>query len=293
MERLREELGEGVRGTHPSSAAAAASTRQSTAASSGNASASCQHCNKERAEARCSACKEVFYCSQSHQKADWKHHKPYCKGITADPKSIWIEVRPGIGIGVNNPMMNHIFPNKENGWNYVQRTKKFAYGNAIGPLRSPFSELIGWSVEMYCSNVYNLMDGPFHVNGRRPRDGSWHKGLNDAASYLGSFVETGRSPYNTIAGRIWITGRRQSDGKPLTSENLCGILSFIGDAMDLFADRELPVFGNDEHVGPIFRRWAEAYKRGTWESCEGGYVVDIFWTDTERLRSNQKVIHGP
>jgi hypothetical protein len=269
-----------------SAASAAASTTQSTAASSDKASALCKHCGKVGAEARCSACKEVFYCNQSHQKADWKQHKSCCKGVTAEPKSIWIEVGAGVGDGLHNPMMNHIFSNKHDGWKHVTQQPQFAQGNAIGPLRSPFSEFIGWSFEMYCSKVDNYMDGPSHVNGRGPMGGCGNKNSNGAARYLGSFVETGLSPYTTLSGRIWVTGRRQSDGKPLTSENLLGILSFIADAMDLFEDRELP-------VRPNLLRWAEAYKRGTWESCEGGCAGDFFCTDTERLRSNQKVIHGP
>jgi hypothetical protein len=59
-----------------------------------------KHCGKEGAVARCSACKEVSYCNQSHQKADWKQHNPCCKGIIADPKSIWIEVEESEGNGL-------------------------------------------------------------------------------------------------------------------------------------------------------------------------------------------------
>jgi hypothetical protein len=279
MERLREELGEGARGTHPSSAAAAAaaSTRESTTTSSDKASALCKHCGKEGAEARCSACKEVFYCNQSHQKADWKLHKPCCKGITADPRSIWIEVTEGEGNGLSNTMMNHIFPNKENGWKFVKQQPHFAHGKTIGPIRSPFSELIGWSVEVYCSKAYNEMIGPSRVNGRGP--------LNGAGVFLGCPVDTGLSVNPSLSGRIFVTGRRQSDGKPLTSGVLFGILNFIWDAMDLY--------GDCEPVGPHLKRWTAAYKRGTWEPSGGCGGIDVFCTDTERLRSNQKLVHGP
>jgi hypothetical protein len=155
MERLREELGEGApAGTPPSSAAAAASTTHSTAASSVKVSGICNHCGKSGPMARCSACKEVSYCNQSHQKADWKHHKPCCKGIIADPKSIWIEVTEGEGYGLSNTMMNHVFPRKDDGLSYVKQVGEFAHGKTIGPLGSPFSVLVGWSVEIYCSKKY-------------------------------------------------------------------------------------------------------------------------------------------
>ncbi len=41
---------------------------------------SCQHagCN-QLSQLRCSGCRLVFYCSQEHQKIDWKRHKVVCK----------------------------------------------------------------------------------------------------------------------------------------------------------------------------------------------------------------------
>eukprot|EP00033_Pygsuia_biforma_P004917 GCRY01005390.1.p1 GENE.GCRY01005390.1~~GCRY01005390.1.p1 ORF type:complete len:301 (-),score=50.24 GCRY01005390.1:382-1245(-) len=43
---------------------------------------SCHHCGKETAELlACGACKQVFYCQSSCQKADWKAHKPICKTL--------------------------------------------------------------------------------------------------------------------------------------------------------------------------------------------------------------------
>eukprot|EP01006_Ploeotia_vitrea_P067806 TRINITY_DN98542_c0_g1_i1.p1 TRINITY_DN98542_c0_g1~~TRINITY_DN98542_c0_g1_i1.p1 ORF type:complete len:197 (-),score=14.67 TRINITY_DN98542_c0_g1_i1:166-756(-) len=42
-----------------------------------NSSHSCKVCNK-LAESRCSCCKNVWYCSASCQKADWKSHKLVC-----------------------------------------------------------------------------------------------------------------------------------------------------------------------------------------------------------------------
>jgi hypothetical protein len=56
-------------------------------------------------------------------------------------------------------MMNHLFPNKEDGRNYVRQDREFARGNAIGPLGSDLSELDGWYIEMYCSKAYNEVAG--------------------------------------------------------------------------------------------------------------------------------------
>jgi hypothetical protein len=271
MERLRIELGEEA----AAAAAAATSTTLSSAASSAKVSGTCNHCGKEGPVARCGACKEVSYCNQSHQKADWKQHKPCCKGIIADPKSIWIEVTEGEGNGLSNTMMNHIFPNKGGFWKYVKDDADFAHRLSIGPLRSPFSELLGWSVEVYCSKVYNEM-GRGRVLGQGP--------LNGAGIYLTSSVDSGLSVNTNLSGRIFVTGRRQSDGKPLTSDVLFGILNFIWDAMDLY--------GEDEPVFPYLKRWAKGYKQGTWEPGGGCGGVDVFNTDTQRLRPNQRMVHG-
>ena len=38
----------------------------------------CGVCGKS-AEKRCSVCQGVYYCSQAHQKEDWKEHKKTCR----------------------------------------------------------------------------------------------------------------------------------------------------------------------------------------------------------------------
>lgn len=38
----------------------------------------CNNCDLPDAIYKCSACKEVFYCSESCQRNDWKTHKKYC-----------------------------------------------------------------------------------------------------------------------------------------------------------------------------------------------------------------------
>uniref|UniRef100_A0A061SFL9 Mitochondrial splicing suppressor protein 51 n=1 Tax=Tetraselmis sp. GSL018 TaxID=582737 RepID=A0A061SFL9_9CHLO len=50
----------------------------------------CNHCGKE-ASLRCSACRQVSYCCQEHQQADWKRHKPAClyyRAKKANPGSL-------------------------------------------------------------------------------------------------------------------------------------------------------------------------------------------------------------
>lgn len=98
-------------------------------------------------------------------------------------------------------------------------------------------------------------------------------------------VDSGLSVNTNSSGRIFVTGRRLSDDKPLTSDVLFGILNFIWDAMDLYAE--------GEPVWPYLKRWAEEYKGGTWEPGGGCGCVDVFNTDIERVRPNKKVVHGP
>lgn len=46
----------------------------------------CNVCSKQSqpqidATAFCSNCKLISYCGQSHQRADWKHHKYFCRAV--------------------------------------------------------------------------------------------------------------------------------------------------------------------------------------------------------------------
>lgn len=51
--------------------------------------------------------------------------------------------------------------------------------------------------------------------------------MNAAGVYLGSDLDD-------MSGPIFVTGRRQKDGKPLNKDILWGLLNFIWDAMDLY-----------------------------------------------------------
>lgn len=54
----------------------------------------CAACNTPHCVSRCSACALVFYCSEKHQKEDWKHHKLLC--MTSRKKSVvfWNDTQP-------------------------------------------------------------------------------------------------------------------------------------------------------------------------------------------------------
>jgi hypothetical protein len=55
----------------------------------------------------------------------------------------------------------------------------------------------------------------------------------------------------------------------------------------------MDLYGDDDPMSPHLKRWAEAYTTRALES-KGGYGnVDIYNTDIEKLRPNQRVVHGP
>jgi hypothetical protein len=53
--------------------------------------ASICHICEANATSRCSACKEVFYCSVEHQRADWKSHKSDCERRRAARARVTLE----------------------------------------------------------------------------------------------------------------------------------------------------------------------------------------------------------
>ena len=51
--------------------------------------AKCNYCSKEEEKLqRCSACKQVYYCSAQHQRSDWTNHKSVCKQLQEQPKEV-------------------------------------------------------------------------------------------------------------------------------------------------------------------------------------------------------------
>lgn len=49
---------------------------------------SCRVCGSINGLRRCSSCKIAYYCSQTHQKLDWRNHKTECKMINNNSKMV-------------------------------------------------------------------------------------------------------------------------------------------------------------------------------------------------------------
>ena len=234
----------------------------------------CHFCGGyEGRKSRCAACKEVSYHNKEHQKADWKKHKACCKAVTENPVSVWIEVQQGEGNGLTNVMINHIFANKAEGLEFARSSLA---GSTNPPLRSPFCELTGWDVEIYCGKAYNITVRPGQVHG------GGGGGMNSAGVYLGCDLNDGMTRYNNISGTIFVTGRRLSDGKPLNKDILWGLLNFIWDAMDLFdGTLNLP-------REPTLQKWAKRYKEGSWVPRGGDGGIDVYSNDfSQRARDHR------
>ncbi len=141
--------------------------------------------------------------------------------------------------------------------------------------RSPFSELLGWKVEIYCSAITNQIFPP--GNGFERLVGNRVKGINGAGVYLGCELHSGITQLNNLDGPIFVTGRN-SAGQPLTQPCLWGILNFIWDCMDLFGEEEAP------HL--TFREWAREYKERSWEPSGGYGGIDIYNTTVSEQGRN-------
>ena len=259
MERFRTELG----AVQPATRAASSPSPSGSAPHSPPSNFFCQWCGGYGARSRCASCKEVYYCSKDHQKKDWSRHKACCKAVAAEPTSVWIEVQEGEGNGLANIMTNHIFANKAQGLDFVREH----LGSVSPPLRSPFCELTGWNIEIYCRPDYNDVSQAGRVIGRVRGH------LNAAGIYLGSDLYDGLTRYNNMSGRIFVTGRFHKDGKPLNNDNLWGLLNFIWDAMDLY-DGTL-----DEPIQPTLQHWSTQYKQGSWVPRGGSGGIDIYSND--------------
>lgn len=183
---------------------------------------------------------------------------------SSEQPCVFIDVEAGEGNGLTQDMKNWTFSNKEQGLAHV----KAAFHNQVGPpLRSPFCELLGWSVEIYCSTRGNDFT-PTGVYGKRV------DGMNGAGIYLGCDVQGGMTRFFNLDGRIFVTGCRNMDGKPLVSDSLWGILNFICDAMDWYGDDEDPV--------PKIQRQAKKYREGIWQPAGGDGGVDVYCVDVNR-----------
>ncbi|KAL7573081.1 hypothetical protein ACA910_018767 [Epithemia clementina (nom. ined.)] len=246
----------------------------------------CQCCGQRGVTLRCSSCQEVFYCIKDHQKAHWKKHKIGCKAVAANPVSVWIQVEEGEGNGLVNAMVNHIFANKHEGFQFVRKSKQLQAPHISPPLRSPFCELMGWDVEIYCSTKYNRVLGGYHNGGELSvlgyGDNDDGAAKNGAGIYLGCDLGDGLTRYDNLAGPIFVTGRRQSDGQPLNQKILWGLLNVIWDAMDLY-DGTCGDYDDDDEfdaaVRSTLQKWASSYQKGEWIPQGGFGGVNVYSTD--------------
>jgi hypothetical protein len=176
----------------------------------------------------CSQCKEAYYCNKEHQRGHWQIHKPCCKFVSKNPESVWVELPPGDCVRFNERAKNHVFRSKTAGIKYVTGLKEFSNGKTSCPATSALACDLGWDVEIYCSGKSNILDkasGKF-IQSRwmeaRVRLGRPPAFKGDGNGPGGNFSEEIRG----VDGTLFITGRRRSDGCPLNSNMLAGILAF-------------------------------------------------------------------
>jgi hypothetical protein len=241
----------------------------------------CQLCGSLAGDKMCcSSCKEAWYCSKEHQRADWKKsHKSICRQVKQHPQAIFVKVQAGEGNGLTNEMTNYLFKNKEQGLSFV--SEKFS-DHMSRPLRSQFSELLGWKLEVYCctqcTRDYQILSSGV------AKVFSQGAALNGAGIYLGCELKSGISRFNNLCGEIFVFGRRMQDGKSLVSDSLWGILNFIWDAMDLY--------GTDEDPGPSLVRWARRYREESWEPMGGSVGINVYCTNVHQSSNRVESIES-
>lgn len=211
-------------------------------------------------------------------------HKGFCRFVSDNPLSVWVEVHHGEGNGLNNPMTQHIFANKKDGLAYVQSQQEFASNETSRPLRSPFCELLGWNVEMFCSTLFNKIHPPYDGLVDAMGNGELKVPCNGAGIYLGCDVQSGITRHMDVEGRIFVTGRNQS-GRSLTADILWGILNFIWDSMSLYGR---PDGGADTEM---LLKWLVEYGDGNWQPKSGSYAdIDVYCKVVEECRVAESVI---
>ncbi|CAB9508710.1 expressed unknown protein [Seminavis robusta] len=181
-------------------------------------------------------------------------------------------------------MIQHIFSNKSEGYEFVKAQDEFANEGTSRALRSPYCELLGWDVEMYCSTLVNRINKP--LSGVVDVKGNGEiSNINAAGIYLGCDLQSGITRHVDLEGRIFVTGRNQT-GNTMTVDVLWGILNFIWDAMTLYASRADGT-GDTETL----LKWCKDYHQGIWQPRGANDSnVDVYCVIAENCRAEESTI---
>mmetsp|Transcript_26011 Transcript_26011/g.47008 ORF Transcript_26011/g.47008 Transcript_26011/m.47008 type:complete len:263 (+) Transcript_26011:241-1029(+) len=198
----------------------------------------CKSCGSGGELLRCSGCKEVRHCTAEHQRRHWNAHKRICRFVQQQqqPESVWIELPPGGTDGkFSDRFIDHIFANKEEGFQYVASLPDFSDGNMSRPMPSAWAGFLGWDVEIYCSGKDNILDdiGTYFQSrwmearltlGRPP---NFEDKMNSPTLHLGRSLSISGGNLNGVNGTLFATGRNIRDGRPINSQQLAGIVIFL------------------------------------------------------------------
>ncbi|GKZ01548.1 hypothetical protein MPSEU_001105400 [Mayamaea pseudoterrestris] len=175
-----------------------------------------------------------------------------CKEVCNEHFSNWITVR-------KNKTLNNLFNGNE-AMNFCtanyqdsseMTAKKLGNDTLARPLTIPFAELLGWSVEMYCSTTCNTFSDDGWCTGNAGEQ------INRIGVLLGTDPKTGQSMYPNIRGDIYLYGRRISDGSAMMDQHLFGIVAFIIEVMAQLSQ---------EQNNMILDDCVLAYKAQEWQS---------------------------
>ena len=124
---------------------------------------SCQTCDLKLNLKACGGCYAVFYCSNEHQKADWKSHRTSCremqiaslvqKASELEDVVVLLEVKSAEGYGLKNHVIHHFFNTKAQAVDYVAERFKTSQVKLDSRklTEMPFlTEILGWTeCELY------------------------------------------------------------------------------------------------------------------------------------------------
>lgn len=185
----------------------------------------------------CVPCGETAYCSDEHQQADMLRHSASCRAAATNPLTVFLEIDSSplrsnhggfVDRAVPTKVRSHLFARKDDA---MEQLKKFSSCKTIKTHRSPFAELLGWELEIYCDCSIVPEENPF---GALLYDNSIPQ--NIPASILTSPLDRNvycddinRKESRVFYGSVFLTGRHCKTGELLSFDDLFSILMFIKD----------------------------------------------------------------